>query len=290
MLAVVIFARPAGYLEGMSKPVISPVLDVAAGGVAVDGPAGNPVVLHGVAKRFGRGRGAVAALDDVSLSVPAGSFTAVLGVSGSGKTTLLQCAAGLERPSSGMVSLCGEDLSRLSDRQRALLRRQRVGFVFQELNLVPELTIGENIALPLRLDRQRVARAAVEQAAGRVGLREGQLGRLPSELSGGQQQRAAIARALMTRPEVIFADEPTGALDPYTAEGVMRLLRQAGAGTTVVIVTHQPEVTRFCDRAVFLYGGRIDAIVDLPDPAEVAARLHALGARASGEHGNGGGY
>jgi putative ABC transport system ATP-binding protein len=286
----VIFARPAGYLEGMSKPVISPVLDVATGGVAADGPAGNPVVLRGVSKRFGRGRGAVAALDDVSLSFPAGSFTAVLGVSGSGKTTLLQCAAGLERPSSGMVSLCGQDLTRLSDRQRALLRRQRVGFVFQELNLVPELTIGENIALPLRLDRQRVARDAIEQAAGRVGLREGQLRRLPSELSGGQQQRAAIARALMIRPEVIFADEPTGALDPYTAEGVMKLLRQAAAETTVVIVTHQPEVTRFCDRAVFLYGGRIDAIVDLPDPAEVAARLHALGAQASGEHGNGGGH
>ena len=242
-----------------------------------------PVVLHAVSKRFGRGRGMVTALDSVSLSFPAGSFTAVLGVSGSGKSTLLQCAAGLEQPSSGTVRLCGAELARLSDRQRAVLRRQRVGFVFQELNLVPELTAGENIALPLRLGRQRVASAAIEQAAARVGLRPGQLRRLPSELSGGQQQRAAIARALMISPEVIFADEPTGALDPYAAEGVIELLRQAAAGTTVVIVTHQPEVTRFCDRAVFLYAGRVDAIVDAPEPAAVAARLHALGERASGD-------
>lgn len=222
------------------------------------------------------------ALDTVSLSFPVGSITAVQGVSGSGKSTLLQCAAGLERPSSGTVRLCGAELARLSDRERALLRRQRVGFVFQELNLVPELTVGENIALPLRLDHKRVAWAAIEQAAAGVGLHPGQLRRLPSELSGGQQQRAAIARALVIRPEVIFADEPTGALDPYTAEGVMRLLRQAAAKATVVVVTHQPEVTRFCDRAVFLYAGHVDTIIDAPDPAAAAARLHALGQRASG--------
>jgi putative ABC transport system ATP-binding protein len=240
------------------------------------------VVLHEVSKRFGRGRGAVTALDTVSLSFPVGSITAVQGVSGSGKSTLLQCAAGLERPSSGTVRLCGAELARLSDRERALLRRQRVGFVFQELNLVPELTVGENIALPLRLDHKRVAWAAIEQAAAGVGLHPGQLRRLPSELSGGQQQRAAIARALVIRPEVIFADEPTGALDPYTAEGVMRLLRQAAAKATVVVVAHQPEVTRFCDRAVFLYAGHVDTIIDAPDPAAAAARLHALGQRASG--------
>ena len=240
-----------------------------------------PVVLDGVSKRFGRGRGAVAALDRVSLAFPTGSFTAVLGVSGSGKSTLLQCAAGLEQPTAGSVRLCGAELKRLSDRQRTLLRRRHVGFVFQELNLVPELTTEENIALPLRLGRQRVRRAAIEDAAARVGLRSGQLRRLPSELSGGQQQRAAIARALVTGPEVIFADEPTGALDPHTADGVMRLLREAAAGTTVLIVTHQPEVTRFCDRAVFLYAGRVEGIMDAPDPADVAARLHALGALAA---------
>jgi len=248
----------------------------------MDQPSQAPVVLNGVSKRFGRGRGAVTALDSVSLAIPAGSFTAVLGVSGSGKTTLLQCAAGLERPSSGAVRLCGVELARLSDRRRAILRRRRVGFVFQELNLVPELTVAENIALPLRLDHRRVTGRDIEQAAARVGLRQGLLRRLPSQLSGGQQQRVAIARALVIRPEVIFADEPTGALDPYTAEGVMRLLRRTAAETTVVIVTHQPEVTRFCDRAVFLYGGRVDAIVDAPEPAAVMARLHALGERASG--------
>jgi putative ABC transport system ATP-binding protein len=239
-----------------------------------------PVALHQVTKRFGRGRGTVTALDGVSLDFPAGSFTAVLGVSGSGKSTLLQCAAGLDQPTAGSVRLCGAELKGMSDRQRTLLRRRHVGFVFQELNLVPELTVAENIALPLRLDRRPVNRAAIEHVAAQVDLLPAQLRRLPSELSGGQQQRAAIARALVTRPQVIFADEPTGALDPYTADGVMRLLRQAAAGTTVVIVTHQPEVTRFCDRAVFLYAGHVDAVTDMPDPGQVAERLHALGARA----------
>ena len=241
-----------------------------------------PVVLHGVTKRYGRGRNAVTALDDVTLSFPDGSFTAVLGVSGSGKSTLLQCAAGLDRPTSGTVRLCGQDLGRVRDRQRTLLRREQVGFVFQELNLVPELTVAENIALPLRLGRRRAPVDAIVQAAAEVGLQREQLRRLPSELSGGQQQRVAIARALVIRPSVIFADEPTGALDPYTANGVMRLLRRAAAGTTVVIVTHQPEVTRFCGRAVFLFAGRIVEVMDSPDPARVAECLHALGARADG--------
>jgi putative ABC transport system ATP-binding protein len=244
------------------------------------GEAG-PVVLENVSKRFGRGRGRVSALDGVSLSFPAASFTAVLGASGSGKSTLLQCAAGLERPSSGSVHLCGTDLSELSDRKQAMMRRRRVGFVFQELNLVPELTVGENIALPLRLGRRKVDRDALGQAAARVGLTAGQLRRLPSELSGGQQQRAAIARALVVRPEVIFADEPTGALDPYTGQSVLQLLRQTAGGATVVIVTHDPQVVRFCDRAVFLDAGRIEAIVASPEPGQVAQRLHALGERAN---------
>src|SRR5690242_17785709 len=148
-----------------------------------------PVVLDDVTKRYGRGRGAVTALDGVSLSFAAGSFTAVLGVSGSGKSTLLQCAAGLERPSSGGVRLCGEELSRLSHRKQAALRRRRVGFVFQQLNLLPELTVAENIALPLRLDRRFPGQADIERAASRVGLSGTQLRRRPAELSGGQQQR-----------------------------------------------------------------------------------------------------
>ncbi len=222
----------------------------------------------------------MAALDGVSLTFPAGSFTAVLGASGSGKSTLLQCAAGLEKPSSGTTFLCGTDLASLSDRRRTLLRRARIGFVFQELNLVPELTVSENIALPLRLAHRRVDRDGIRRAAARVGLTAAQLRRLPSELSGGQQQRAAIARALVIRPEVIFADEPTGALDPHTAQSVLSLLRQTAGGATAVIVTHDPQVVRFCDRAVFLSAGRVDSVVDAPEPGAVAARLHVLGEQA----------
>lgn len=138
-----------------------------------------PVALEGVSKHFGRRRGRVTALDGVSLAFPAGSFTAVLGASGSGKSTLLQCAAGLDRPSAGTVRLCGTDLSSLSDRRQTVLRRERVGFVFQELNLMPELTVGENIALPLRLGRRRVERSGIAEAAARVGLTAAQLRRLP---------------------------------------------------------------------------------------------------------------
>jgi putative ABC transport system ATP-binding protein len=244
-----------------------------------------PVVLENLTKRYGRGRRALTALQGVSLSFAAGSFTAVLGVSGSGKSTLLQCAAGLERPSSGTVRLCGEDLSGLSRRRQAVLRRQRVGFVFQDLNLLPELTVAENIALPLRLDHRPAERAGIERAASRVGLSAAQLRRRPAELSGGQQQRAAIARALITDPDVVFADEPTGALDPYTATGVLRLLREAADGTTVVIVTHDPQVTRFCDQAVFLYAGLVDRVLPEPDPAVVARLISALGERADGRLG-----
>jgi putative ABC transport system ATP-binding protein len=244
-------------------------------------PPGPPLRIEHLSKHFGRGRGRVTALDDVSLEFPAGSFTAVLGTSGSGKSTLLQCAAGLERPSSGRVFLCGADLASLSDRKRTLLRRRRAGFVFQDFSLLPELTVAENIALPVRLDHRRAGRAAIENAAARVGLSPGQLRRLPAELSGGQQQRVAIARALLCRPEVIFADEPTGALDPHTAGRVLRLLRETAGGATGVIVTHDPQVTRFCDRAVFLYAGGVDAVIERPAPDAVAARLHALGERAT---------
>jgi len=246
--------------------------------------AGAPVVLDEVTKRYGRRRSAVAALDRVSLSFPAGSFTAVLGVSGSGKSTLLQCAAGLERASSGTVRLCGTDLKRLSSRRQAALRRRRVGFVFQDLNLLPELTVAENIALPLRLDRRPARRPDIEQAAARVGLGGDQLRRRPAELSGGQQQRVAIARALVTRPDVIFADEPTGALDPHTAVAMLRLLRSAPDGTTVIIVTHDPQVTRFCDQAVFLQAGRVDRVLPAPEPNLVARVLYDLGERAGREH------
>jgi putative ABC transport system ATP-binding protein len=266
-----------------TMPVATMLSTAAQSAAAAADPATThpAVVLDQVTKRYGRGRSAVTALDRVSLSFAAGSFTAVLGVSGSGKSTLLQCAAGLERPTSGTVRLAETDLTRLSQRRQAMLRRQRIGFVFQDLNLVPELSVAENIALPLRLDHRPARPADIWQAAHRVGLAPSQLRRLPAALSGGQQQRVAIARALITHPDVIFADEPTGALDPYTGSGVLRLLRRTGSGTTVVIVTHDPQVVRFCDRAVFLHAGQVDRILPAPQPAEVASVLHELGERGN---------
>jgi len=239
-----------------------------------------PVELTDVTKRYGRRRRGVPALDRVSLSFGAGSFTAVLGVSGSGKSTLLQCAAGLERPSAGTVRLCGTDLAGLSQRRQAVLRRQRVGFVFQDLNLLPELTVEENIALPLRLDHRRAGRADIELAAARVGLVGGQLRRRPAELSGGQQQRVAIARALITRPEVVFADEPTGALDSRAGHEVLALLREVAdaGGHTVVMVTHDPVAAAWADRVLLLADGRLAGTLPAPTAAQVAEQLAVLGA------------
>jgi putative ABC transport system ATP-binding protein len=263
--------RAAGpYVRFMSNSALLPPRASASA------PA---VALRDVRKVHGRGEGAVVALDGVSAALCPGSFTAIMGPSGSGKSTLLNVAAGLDRPTSGGVALRGTDLAQLSERRLTILRRERIGFVFQAFNLLPSLTVAQNIALPLRLDGRRPRRSAVREIAARVGL-EKRLRDRPSQLSGGQQQRVAIARALITRPEVIFADEPTGALDPHTAVGVLRLLRGAADGTTVVIVTHDPQVTRFCDRAVFLHGGRVDRVLPDPEPAVVARVLHELGERS----------
>ena len=236
-----------------------------------------PVVLDGVGKRYGRRRSGVQALSDISVSFPRGTLTAVMGISGSGKSTLLQCAAGLDRPTTGTVHLAGSDTSRLSRRKLSLLRRRHVGFVFQALNLIPTLSVAENIALPLRLDHRRVRAAHIGQLADRVGLGD-KLKRMPGTLSGGQQQRVAIARALVSDPDVIFADEPTGALDLGTAEGVLRLLRDAvdELGKTVVVVTHDPSVTRYADCAIFLDQGRVARAAQAPQPAEMAAILREL--------------
>jgi putative ABC transport system ATP-binding protein len=251
------------------------------GGHTADSPPpAAPVVLDRVGKRYGRRRG-VQALADVSVSFPRGTFTAVMGISGSGKSTLLQCAAGLDRPTAGIVHLTGVDVSRLSRKKLTVLRRRRVGFVFQSLNLVPTLSVAENIALPLRLDRRRADAALIGQLAARVGLGD-KLKRMPGTLSGGQQQRVAIARALVSEPDVIFADEPTGALDPGTADAVLRLLRAAvdDLGRTVVVVTHDAAVTRYADRAVFLDRGLIVSDVAAPQPAQAAAVLRDLAAVA----------
>jgi putative ABC transport system ATP-binding protein len=179
-------------------------------------PVSTPAIaLRDVRKVYGKGEGAVVALDGVSLDISPGSFTAIMGPSGSGKSTFLHVAAGLDRPTSGTVALAGTELAGLSERRLTILRRERIGFVFQAFNLMPSLTVTQNIALPLRLDGRRPRRSDVRAVAARVGLDQ-RLRHRPSQLSGGQQQRVAIARALITRPEVVFADEPTGALDSRT--------------------------------------------------------------------------
>jgi putative ABC transport system ATP-binding protein len=220
----------------------------------------------------------VVALDGVSVVLPRGSFTAIMGPSGSGKSTFLNVAAGLDRPTSGTVVLGDTDLAGLSERRLTILRRERIGFVFQAFNLLPSLTVAQNIGLPLRLDRRRLRRSNVREVAARVGL-ENRLRHRPAQLSGGQQQRVAIARALITRPEVIFADEPTGALDTRTGRDVLALLREVVDvdGHTVVMVTHDPVAAARADRVLLLADGRLVGTLESPDADEVAEHLAHLG-------------
>jgi putative ABC transport system ATP-binding protein len=236
------------------------------------------IALRDVRKVYGKGEGSVVALDGIDLDIPAGSFTAVMGPSGSGKSTFLHVAAGLDRPTSGEVALAGAELARLSERKLTILRRERIGFVFQAFNLMPSLTVTQNIGLPLRLDGRRARRGDVRAVAERVGLQD-RLRHRPAQLSGGQQQRVAIARALITRPEVVFADEPTGALDTRTGRGVLGLLREVvdGDGHTVVMVTHDPVAAAHADRVILLADGRIAGVLEAPSADEVAERLAHLG-------------
>jgi putative ABC transport system ATP-binding protein len=242
---------------------------------AVSAPA---IALRDVRKVYGRGEGEVVALDGVTVRLAARSFTAIMGPSGSGKSTLLHVAAGLDRPTAGTVTMGDADLTRLSERKLTILRRERIGFVFQAFNLLPSLTVAQNIALPMRLDGRRLRRSAIREAAARVGL-ENRLRHRPSQLSGGQQQRVAIARALVTRPEVVFADEPTGALDTQTGREVLALLRDvvSEAGHTVVMVTHDPTAAAHADRVILLADGGVAGTLDAPTADEVAERLAHLG-------------
>jgi len=223
----------------------------------------------------------VTALRNVTVGIGSGSFTAVMGPSGSGKSTLLQCAAGLDQPTSGRVLLGGTELAGMSEDQLASLRRQRVGFVFQAFNLVPSLTVEQNITLPLRLAGRRVDRAWLRELLGWVGLADRARHR-PAELSGGQQQRVAIARALVSRPDVLFADEPTGALDLRTAQEILGLLRSSvdGIGQTVVMVTHDPAAASCADTVLFLADGQLVETMDHPDAGRVADRLSQIETRA----------
>ena len=236
------------------------------------------VALRDVRKVYGKNDGEVIALDGVSIGLARGSFTAIMGPSGSGKSTFLHVAAGLDRPDAGTVTLGDTDLSKLSERKLTILRRERIGFVFQAFNLMPSLTVTQNIGLPLRLDGRRVKRSEVREVAARVGLDQ-RLRHRPSELSGGQQQRVAIARALVTRPEVVFADEPTGALDTRSGRGVLALLREVvdGDGHTVVMVTHDPVAAAHADRVILLADGRIAGMLEAPGADEVAEHLAHLG-------------
>jgi putative ABC transport system ATP-binding protein len=243
------------------------------------GTGAHAITLEAVSKVYGKGRGAVAALREVSIALPRGGFTAVMGPSGSGKSTFLHCAAGLDRPTSGTVRLGGTDLSGLNETRLTELRRERAGFVFQSFNLMGSLTVAQNITLPLRLAGRRADPARLADIVARVGLTE-RTGHRPAQLSGGQQQRVAIARALITAPEVVFADEPTGALDTMTAKEVLTLLRTTvdTLGQTIVMVTHDPVAASYADDVLFLADGRIADSLANPTATVVADRMTRLGA------------
>jgi len=229
-------------------------------------------------KRFGRGETAVTALDEVTVGFEEGRFTAIMGPSGSGKSTLLHCIAGLDTLTAGRAFIGDVDLSTLDDNQLTVLRREKVGFVFQAYNLVPTLTAEENITLPLALAGHKADRTWFDLVVGTVGLAD-RLKHRPSELSGGQQQRVAVARALATRPQIIFADEPTGNLDSKSGADVLHFLREAVTDLhqTIVMVTHDPVAASYADRIVFLADGRIvDEMVE-PTAERVLDRMKRFG-------------
>jgi putative ABC transport system ATP-binding protein len=211
-----------------------------------------------VARRFGQGDTAVDALRGVSLEFPAGAFTAIMGPSGSGKSTLMHILAGLDRPTAGTVLIDGQDITKMDDGELTRLRRDSVGFVFQFFNLVPVLNAEENMLLPLSIAGRKPDRAWAEQLMETVGIADRRTHR-PSELSGGQQQRVAVARALVSKPAVVFADEPTGNLDSKTSDEVLELLRAAvdDFGQAVVMVTHDERAASFADRRIELVDGRV---------------------------------
>jgi putative ABC transport system ATP-binding protein len=231
----------------------------------------------GVTRDFGTGDARVRALDGVDAEFPSGGFTAIMGPSGSGKSTLLHCLAGLDTPTGGRVWIGGTDLSGLTDDELTTLRRDRVGFVFQAFNLLPTLTAWENITLPLDLAGRAPDPDTAERVVAATGLAD-RLAHRPSQLSGGQQQRVACARALITEPDVVFADEPTGALDSASSEEVLGLLRRGvdDFGRTVVMVTHEPAAAAHADRVLFLRDGRVLDTMENPTAASVLDRIRSM--------------
>ena len=232
-----------------------------------------------VTRYYGSGDARIRALDSVSVGIAAGEFTAIMGPSGSGKSTLLHVLAGLDRPSSGSVHLGDTEITRLKDKALTVLRRDRVGFIFQSFNLLPTLTAHENIVLPMRIAGRKPDRAYVDALVRTVGL-EQRLRHRPAELSGGQQQRVAAARALAGRPDVVFADEPTGALDTQSGTELLRFLRRAvtDLGQTVVMVTHDAGAASYADRVLFLVDGRIASEMRAPTADAVLDYMKHLGA------------
>jgi putative ABC transport system ATP-binding protein len=240
--------------------------------------AGTAARAVGLVKVFGQGEAAVRALDGVDVEFAAGRFTAIMGPSGSGKSTLLHCMAGLDTPTSGHVFIGDVDLTMLPEKRLTQLRRDRVGFVFQAFNLVPTLTASENITLPMDIAGRKPDRAWVDQVIDIVGL-GGRLTHRPSELSGGEQQRVAAARALASRPAIVFADEPTGNLDTKAGAELLAFLRLAVRefGQTIVMVTHDPTAAGFADRVVFLQDGRVLDELKEPSAERILDRMKALG-------------
>jgi putative ABC transport system ATP-binding protein len=226
---------------------------------------GKVVIADDVSRRYGEGEAAVDALVDVSTGFDRGRFTAIMGPSGSGKSTLMHILAGLDKPTAGRVELDGEEITGLDDRELTRLRRDKLGFVFQFFNLLPVLTAEENLVLPLSIAGRKPDREWLERLIETVGLADRRTHR-PAELSGGQQQRVAVARALVSKPAVVFADEPTGNLDSKASGDVLRLLRQAvdEFGQTVIMVTHDPAAAAHADRLITLRDGRIES--DGPPP------------------------
>ena len=245
----------------------------------MNGELNTAVQVVDLEKVYGSGAATVRALKGVSLGFEAGEFTAIMGPSGSGKSTLLHVLGALEEPSSGRVVVGGEDLSGLSDRELTLLRRARMGFVFQFFNLIPTLSAEENVMLPVLISGEKANKykRRLEEVISLVGL-EGRRTHRPDELSGGEQQRVAIARALIRHPDVVLADEPTGNLDSTTGAGVLELLRESAAryGQTVVMVTHDARAAAVADRVVFLADGRVVDEARGPDADEILERVKTL--------------
>ncbi|NYJ01292.1 putative ABC transport system ATP-binding protein [Nocardioides thalensis] len=254
-----------------SAPISTSATDPAVAARAVD-----------LRKTYGTGDAGVHALDGVSVELSRGRFTAIMGPSGSGKSTLMHCLAALDTPTSGTVEVDGTDLGRLNDKALTALRRERIGFVFQAFNLIPTLTARENILLPLNLAGAKPDQAWFDTVVDTVGLRD-RLGHKPGELSGGQQQRVACARALVSKPSIVFADEPTGNLDSTSGAEVLSFLRRSvdEFGQTIVMVTHDAVAASYCDRVLFLADGKVVDEITSPDREQILEHMTSLQAAAA---------